>query len=66
MWKLYPLFGCMQVHERQLSADGYDVNFATNTLGCFVLTSLLEQQLRAGAPAKVIFVSSGGALTGEP
>mmetsp|Transcript_9877 Transcript_9877/g.24673 ORF Transcript_9877/g.24673 Transcript_9877/m.24673 type:complete len:325 (-) Transcript_9877:380-1354(-) len=50
------------IHERQKSADGYDINFATNTLGCFVLTLLLEKNLQQSAASKVVFVSSGGAL----
>ncbi len=54
-----------QVHERQRTEDGLDVNFATNTLGCFVLTLLLEGLLAKAAPAKVVFVSSGGMLTRE-
>lgn len=55
-----------QVHERTQSADGYDINFATNVLGGWVLTLLLEQALKAGAPgSRVIFVSSGGMLTGR-
>lgn len=53
----------VMIHERQLTADGFEANFATNTLGCFVLTLLLEELLVAGAPSKVIFVSSGGMLT---
>ena len=44
------------------SVDGYEINFATNTLGSYALTRGLEPVLRKSAPAKVIFVSSGGAL----
>ncbi|GFH09179.1 uncharacterized protein HaLaN_04278, partial [Haematococcus lacustris] len=53
----------VMVHERQRTQDGLDVNFATNTLGCFVISLLLEPLLVAAAPSKVIFVSSGGMLT---
>mmetsp|Transcript_11529 Transcript_11529/g.20459 ORF Transcript_11529/g.20459 Transcript_11529/m.20459 type:complete len:329 (+) Transcript_11529:38-1024(+) len=53
------------VNERSTSVDGNDISFATNTLGCFVLTMLLEARLKASAPSKVIWVSSGGMLT-EP
>ncbi len=44
------------------SVDGYEINFATNTLGSYALTRALEPILKKSAPAKVIFVSSGGAL----
>lgn len=44
------------------SADGFEINFATNTLGSYALTRALEPILKKSAPAKVIFVSSGGAL----
>ena len=57
--------GCM-VHDREKrSAEGYDINFATNTLGTFVFTRLMEPSLRDASGARVITVSSGGMLT-EP
>ena len=43
----------LQVHERQQSPDGYELNFATNTLGSFALTLALEPVLKRSAPAKV-------------
>ena len=46
--------------ERQTSADGLEMTFATNTLGYFLLTELLLPRLRASAPSRVINVSSGG------
>ena len=46
--------------ERRHSADGFELTFATNVLGPFLLTTLLLPALRAGAPARVINVSSGG------
>ena len=46
-------------------SDGLETNFATNTLGYYALTRALEPVLKKSAPARVIFVSSGGALT-EP
>jgi dehydrogenase/reductase SDR family protein 12 len=47
------------------SVDGYELNFATNTLGSYAFTRALEPVLKSSAPSRVIFVSSGGALT-EP
>ena len=62
--------GCM-VHDQSVrSADGHEINFATNTLGTFALTKLMQPVLEetargASAPVRVITVSSGGMLT-EP
>ena len=49
--------------ERQLSADGIELSFATNVLGPFLLTNLLMPLLARNTPARVIFVSSGGMYT---
>ncbi|MCH8962568.1 MAG: SDR family NAD(P)-dependent oxidoreductase [Bacteroidetes bacterium] len=46
--------------ERQTSADGLEMTFATNTLGYFLLTELLLPLLKASAPSRVLNVSSGG------
>eukprot|EP00899_Mesostigma_viride_P015601 jgi/Mesvir1/24041/Mv10777-RA.1 len=54
--------GCM-VHEKQLTEEGFEANFATNTLGTFVLTTLMVPTLRRCAPSRVITVASGGMLT---
>mmetsp|Transcript_2410 Transcript_2410/g.6213 ORF Transcript_2410/g.6213 Transcript_2410/m.6213 type:complete len:353 (-) Transcript_2410:373-1431(-) len=51
------------INEPQKSEDGYDLNFATNMLGPYLLTRLLEDVLKRSAPSRVIFVSSGGMLT---
>jgi len=49
-----------------LSKDGYELNFATNTLGPYAMARAFEPILKTSGPsAKVIFVASGGALT-EP
>lgn len=40
--------------------EGLELAFATNVLGPFLLTALLEERLRAAAPSRVITVSSGG------
>jgi dehydrogenase/reductase SDR family protein 12 len=45
------------------SVDGYEINFATNTLGSFAVTRAFEPILKSSGSSKVIFVSSGGALT---
>jgi len=54
--------GCM-VNERKKTSDGLDVNFATNTLGTYVLTKALVDVLQKSSNPRVIFVSSGGMLT---
>ena len=51
--------------DPSLSKDGYELNFATNTLGSYAMARAFEPILKASAAAKVIFVASGGALT-EP
>jgi len=69
----------LMVHEGERSVDNYEMNFAVNTLGNYAITRALEPVLKrtctlasTGAiggdsknkPAvRVIFVSSGGALT---
>jgi NAD(P)-dependent dehydrogenase (short-subunit alcohol dehydrogenase family) len=40
--------------------QGYEMQFATNHLGHFLLTGLLAAALRQGAPARVVSVSSRG------
>ena len=55
---------------RKISSDGYELTFAVNHLGHFLLTNLLLQRLLANAPARVVVVSSGvhdpKRLTGMP
>jgi len=46
--------------ERERSAQGFELTFATNALGPFLLTELLLEPLERAAPSRVIFVSSGG------
>ncbi|XP_027743953.1 dehydrogenase/reductase SDR family member 12 isoform X2 [Empidonax traillii] len=53
--------GCM-VNNRELTEDGLEKNFATNTLGTYVLTTALLPLLEKEADARVITVSSGGML----
>jgi NAD(P)-dependent dehydrogenase (short-subunit alcohol dehydrogenase family) len=46
--------------ERERSVDGFELSFATNVLGPFLLTGLLIPLLEAGALSRIINVSSGG------
>ena len=49
--------------ERTLTDEGFELTFATNVLGPFLLTGLLLPVLKRGAPTRVISVSSGGMYT---
>ena len=40
--------------------EGWEMQFATNHLGHFLLTALLVPALRAGAPSRIVNVSSAG------
>ncbi|XP_018595384.2 dehydrogenase/reductase SDR family member 12 [Scleropages formosus] len=53
--------GCM-VNQRELQEDGLEKNFATNTLGTFILTTALIPALKKSHDPRVITVSSGGML----
>jgi NAD(P)-dependent dehydrogenase (short-subunit alcohol dehydrogenase family) len=46
-----------------LTRDGVETIFATNHVGVFLITSLLLDSLKAGAPSRVINVASKGLLT---
>jgi NAD(P)-dependent dehydrogenase (short-subunit alcohol dehydrogenase family) len=45
--------------KRQETVDGVEMTWATNYLSCFLLTNLLLEPLKAGAPSRIINVSSG-------
>jgi dehydrogenase/reductase SDR family member 12 len=49
--------------ERRETAEGLELTFATNVVGPHLLTRLLRERLVQSAPARVIFVSSGGMYT---
>ncbi|CAF1347306.1 unnamed protein product [Adineta steineri] len=51
--------GCM-INERQLIDNEYEANFATNTLGTYILTTNLIPVLTNNPPARVFTTSSGG------
>ncbi|XP_063506967.1 transmembrane protein 272 isoform X3 [Pongo pygmaeus] len=53
--------GCM-VNKRELTEDGLEKNFATNTLGVYILTTGLIPVLEKEHDPRVITVSSGGML----
>lgn len=44
--------------DRRTSVDGYELTFATNHLGPFLLTNLLLERLKASAPARIVNVAS--------
>lgn len=53
--------GCM-VNTRTLTDEGLEANFATNTLGTYIITKKLQELLDKADQPQVITVSSGGML----
>ena len=51
------------VGERAALAQGHELTLATHVLGPLLLSGLLAPDLRAAAPSRVVFVSSGGMYT---
>jgi NAD(P)-dependent dehydrogenase (short-subunit alcohol dehydrogenase family) len=49
---------CARYEQREVTEDGVERTLATNFLSTFLLTSLLLDELRAGAPSRVLTVSS--------
>lgn len=54
--------GCM-VNQREVTEEGLEKNFATNTLGTYILTTALIPALKKAEDPRVVTVSSGGMLT---
>jgi NAD(P)-dependent dehydrogenase (short-subunit alcohol dehydrogenase family) len=42
------------LNERKLTPEGYEMNFATNTLGTYLLTELMLPVLEQSAPSRVV------------
>jgi NAD(P)-dependent dehydrogenase (short-subunit alcohol dehydrogenase family) len=53
--------GIMNVPQRTLTTDGFELQFATNHLGHFALTARLLDLLRASLSPRVVSLSSGAA-----
>lgn len=53
------------LNTRQESADGIEMTMALNHLNYFLLTHLLLDQLKAGAPARIVNVSSDAHRNGR-
>jgi len=51
--------------ERQVTEEGFELHWVVNYLGPFLLTSLLEERLKASAPARVVNVSSAMEVFGH-
>lgn len=51
---------------RETTVDGIEMQLAVNHLAPFLLTNLLLDGLRAGAPARVVTMSSGGHRGAKP
>ena len=50
--------GVMAIQERAVTADGFEMQLGTNHIGHFVLTNDLTPALKAGAPSRIVNVSS--------
>lgn len=52
--------GIMNVPERTLSPDGFEMHLATNYLGVFLFTNSIMNKLTNGVGARIVNVSSNG------
>ena len=50
--------GVMAIQDRTLTTDGFEMQLGTNHIGHFVLTNELIPALKAGAPSRIVNVSS--------
>jgi NAD(P)-dependent dehydrogenase (short-subunit alcohol dehydrogenase family) len=57
--------GIMAIPQRELSAQGHEMQFATNHLGHFTLALGLHEALAAADHARIVSVSSVGHINGE-
>ncbi|MGI9529711.1 MAG: SDR family NAD(P)-dependent oxidoreductase [Acidimicrobiia bacterium] len=55
----------IMIHERTVTPEGWEITYATNLLGQYVLTRRLLPVLAASAPSRIVMVSSGG-MYSEP
>jgi NAD(P)-dependent dehydrogenase (short-subunit alcohol dehydrogenase family) len=49
----------VMLRSREVTVDGYEMQLAVNHLAYFLLTNLLLGALKAGAPSRIVNVSSG-------
>lgn len=61
----HPLHGLVNnvgimIHERTVTEEGWEITYATNLLGQYVLTRKLLPRMIDSAPARIVMVSSGG------
>jgi NAD(P)-dependent dehydrogenase (short-subunit alcohol dehydrogenase family) len=57
--------GVMALPKREITADGFERQFATNYLGPFALTGLLLPSINAKPGSRVVTVSSGASHQGK-
>jgi len=50
--------GVMAIQSRETTKDGFEMQIGTNHIGHFVLTNELTPALKAGAPSRIVNVSS--------
>ena len=55
----------MALPERTLSQDGFEMQFAVNHLGHFLLTNLLLDRIKEAPSARIVNVSSKGHIRGN-